>query len=274
MSNSLTMGRVALTVNDLKKVGQWYETTVGLHLLARDGETARYGVGDETLVELRQDKAARQRDRREAGLFHTAFLLPDRASLGLWLLDASAKRGSIDGAADHGVSEALYLTDPEGNGVEIYVDRPRKSWKTHGAQVEMVSDPLDMEDLVASAHGARRWQGVPPGSTIGHVHLQVGTVPQAEAFYKGVLGLDITAQLPGATFYAADGYHHHIATNSWNSRGAGPRNLPSTGLTEVEIHLSAARAQAIRDKTKSNQVARRLDLADPWGTPLALHVMA
>ncbi|GGE08332.1 catechol 2,3-dioxygenase [Gemmobacter megaterium] len=266
----LSMGRVALVVRDIDKVGAWYEQAVGLHLLRRDGETAWYGAGDTVLLELRRDTAARMRDRNEAGLFHTAFLLPDRASLGQWVADAAARQTRVDGAADHLVSETLYLTDPEGNGVEIYADRPREAWTRRGIEVQMASDPLDIPALVASAAGREAWQGVPDGTVIGHVHLQAGAIPDADAFYSGVLGLDLTARYPGASFYAADGYHHHLGANIWNSRGAAPRSFPSTGLAEVEIRLDATRAAAIRDRATVATVGDRLILTDPWNTPISL----
>jgi len=269
---NLSMGRVALVVHDLDKVGAWYEQAVGLHLLQRDGETARYGAGDTVLLELRRDRDARMRSRREAGLFHTAFLLPDRASLGQWIMDASARRTAVDGVADHLVSEAIYLTDPEGNGVEIYADRPRDQWTRNGAEVQMATDPLDIPAIVASAEGRGAWQGAPAGTVVGHVHLQAGAIPEADAFYAGVLGLDLTARYPGASFYAADGYHHHLAANIWNSRGAGPRDLPSTGLAEVEIRLDATRAAAIRERATLAAAGNRLVVNDPWNTPISLVV--
>lgn len=270
---TLSMGRVTLTVNDIKKVGGWYENTVGLIPMGQDGETARYGTGQEVLLELRQDHHARLRSPREAGLFHTAFLLPQRSDLARWILNASEKRFGIDGASDHLVSEALYLTDPEGNGVEIYTDRPRSAWNTNGVQVEMSSDPLDIHDLVAAAHGPARWQGFPLGTTIGHMHLQVGTLPEAEAFYHQLLGLDITTHYPGAVFMAADGYHHHIAANIWQSRGAGVRNMPSTGLTDMEIRLSPDRAAEIVTRLETAGKEPSLGLTDPWGTPITLTIV-
>ncbi len=265
----LGMGRVALVVHDIGKVGAWYEEAVGLHLLRRDGETALYGAGGTVLLELRRDPAARARSPREAGLFHTAFLLPDRASLGQWIADASARRTRVDGVADHLVSEAVYLTDPEGNGVEIYADRPRASWTRKGAEVQMASDPLDIPGILASAEGRGPWQGAPEGTVVGHVHLQVGALAQADAFWTGVMGLDLTARYPGASFYAADGYHHHIGANIWNSRSAAPREFPATGLAEVEIRLDAARAAEIAARAGAD-TGGRLVLADPWNTPIAL----
>jgi len=268
-ASHLSMGRAALTVNDIDTVGAFYQQQVGLHLLGHDGETMRLGAGDRTLLELRSDKTARRRSPREAGLFHTAFLLPSRADLGRYLISALQGGTRIAGAQDHGVSEAIYLQDPEGSGIEIYSDRPADSWIWNGKEVEMPSDPLDARSLVeAGRDGA--WTGFPTGSAVGHMHLQVGAIPAAEAFYKGVLGLGITSYYPGGTFYAADGYHHHVATNIWNSRGAPSREFPSTGLAEMEIVIDAARAEAIRSRAGLPAGAGAFTLSDPWGTPVAI----
>lgn len=265
--DAFSMGRVALTVNDLDTVGGWYEKAVGLAPLARDGETATYGAGDRVLLELRADKAARRRLPREAGLFHTAFLMPSRAALGQWTKYIAESRIPIVGASDHKVSEALYLTDPEGNEVEVYSDRPSAMWEWANGTVSMGTEALDVMDLINDASPAP-FAGAIDGTMVGHVHLQVGALSPAEEFYHETLGLDITAHYPSAAFYSANGYHHHIATNIWNSRGAGKRSFPSTGLSEVEILVGPERAAEISAR------AGALDLADPWGTPVALRVAA
>ncbi|MBB3773440.1 catechol 2,3-dioxygenase [Angulomicrobium tetraedrale] len=271
----LAMGRVALTVNDLDRVADFYVRAVGLAPLRRDGESAQLGAGDEVLLELRQDRAARRRSPREAGLFHTAFLLPERTDLGRWLKHAASARVPLVGASDHEVSEALYLTDPEGNGIEIYADRPRAAWKWRDGQVHMSTEALDLQGLVASAQRSS-WAGFPVGSRIGHVHLQVGAIGPAEEFYAGRLGFDVTSRYPGGTFFATDGYHHHLAANIWNSRGAGPRLYPSTGLAEIEIRLDPARLAAGRahDKVAAMSDATSAELRDPWGTAVALRALS
>jgi len=235
----LAMGRVALTVHDLDGVAGFYEQAVGLRRLLTDPDRVALGVGEVTLVELRRDPAARRRSPREAGLFHTAFLLPSRADLGAWTRHAAATRIPVVGASDHGVSEALYLADPEGNGVEIYADRPAAEWRWKDGLVEMRTEVLDVSGLIDHT-GKREWRGFPAGSVVGHVHLQVGAIAPAEAFYAGVLGLGVTCRYAGATFYAADGYHHHLATNIWNSRGAPVRDEPATGLSDVDIRVDGS----------------------------------
>lgn len=258
----LEIGHVALTVNDIDSVGAFYQTALGLERFGGGGETATLGAGNRVLLELRSDPAARRASRREAGLFHTAFLLPSRADLGSWLHHASAQQLAITGASDHGVSEALYMSDPEGNGIEIYVDRPRDKWVRNGADIEMPSDPLDIDALVATTDGS--WAGAPDGTVVGHVHLQVGAISEAEAFYAGQLGFTLTHRYPGGSFYGAGGYHHHIATNVWNSRGAGVRTYPATGLAELRILADAEEHELLTKRTGSTS------FADPWGTVITL----
>lgn len=252
----VTVSRVALTVRDLAQVGDFYQRVIGLDPISGDAETLRLGQGDLPLVELRRDKAARSHPQ-EAGLFHTAFLLPSREDLGRWLRYAADTGVRLDGAGDHLVSEALYLTDPEGNGVEIYADRPREMWDTDGTIVRMDTLGMDLNEL-ASAPGA--WKGVPDGSVVGHVHLQVGDIPAAEAFYQGRLGLDLSSKLHGASFFATGGYHHHLATNTWNSLGAGPRSPGSAGLAEVVLAVDPDRLAA----------ADEGHFVDPWGNRITM----
>ncbi len=270
MTSRLSITRVVLTVNDLDRVADFYHRSVGLDVVGCDAARAELGCGGDVLLELRRDASARRRSPREAGLFHTAFLLPARADLARWLAHAAATRVPLVGASDHGVSEALYLSDPEGNGIEIYADRPPSAWKRRDGMVEMPSDPLDVESLINATDGGT-WQGFPAGSTVGHVHLQVGAIAPAEAFYGGTLGLAVTCRYPGGTFYAANGYHHHLATNIWNSRGAGERTGPSTGLAEIQLQVPADDLAAIHARAPGTAMSSSgLVLRDPWGTALAL----
>ncbi len=248
------VGRIVLTVHDLDGVGDFYQRTIGLPRLEGDGEGLLLGRGQDVQLELRRDRSARLRSPREAGLFHTAFLLPGRVDLGAWLTQAAAVGETLTGAADHAVSEAVYLNDPEGNGIEIYADRPASTWNWQDGLVAMSNARLDVSGLIASAAG-RPWRGAPEGTTIGHVHLQVGALDRAEDFYHAALGLDVTCRYPGALFYSVDGYHHHIGTNAWNSPNAGRRNMPSTGLAELELRLPKPSVGVV---------------SDPWGTPIKI----
>ncbi len=244
----LEIGTVHLVVQDLTKVADFYARALGLEKLGGDGNHARLGAGDRTLLTLTADPAARKSSPREAGLFHTAFLLPDRSDLGAWVHHASNSRLPVQGASDHLVSEAIYMADPEGNGIEIYTDRPRAKWTGPDGKIKMATDPLDIDNLAASARGP--WKGAPHGTVVGHIHLQVGNVPDAEAFYRDQLGFPVMAHYPGAAFYGSGGYHHHIATNIWNSRGAGPRSY-GTGLSGFTILADTLPAETC--------------VTDPWG---------
>ena len=273
--SSLRIGTVVLTVHDLDRVARFYRDVVGLRDLGRDGDILRLGSGSTVLLELRRDAKARFRSPREAGLFHTAFLLPNRGDLGRWVRHAAKQRFPIEGVADHGVSEAIYLSDPEGNGVEVYSDRPPNTWIWAGDMLAMRTDPLDTDALMRDA-GPTDWDGVPDGGVVGHVHLQVGAIAPAEAFYDGVLGVPLTARYPGASFFGADGYDHHFGANIWNSRNADPRTEPATGLADVGVDVTeAATLDAIeRRATEAGGVVARhgsvLSLRDPWGTSLTL----
>jgi catechol 2,3-dioxygenase len=269
----LRIGTVALTVRDLQKMSRFYEQVIGLTSIKRGADIERLGVGETILLELRHDPAAPLADRRTAGLFHLALLLPSRADLGQWLRQAAEKRIGLQGASDHGVSEAIYLGDPEGNGIEIYADRPSADWTWNNGAIAMKTDHLDIDDLLRSATPAR-WERLPTGSIVGHVHLQVGAIPPAEAFFGNVLGFDTTARVPGGSFFGSGGYHHHLAANTWNSRGAPVRIGPTTGLANVEIiaadpaHLDAIAKRAERAALVVKGQPSRFSLSDPWGTSL------
>ena len=272
---SLRIGAVTLTVHDLDRVARFYREVVGLREFGAEPDAVRLGTGSAVLLELRRDARARFRLPRDAGLFHTAFLLPSRADLGGWIRHVARNRVPIEGVADHGVSEAVYLADPEGNGVEVYSDRPHHTWAWSDGAVAMRTDPLDTEALMRDA-GPLPWDGVPETTTVGHVHLKVGAIAPADAFYAGVLGVPLTARYPGGSFFGADRYHHHLAANIWQSRNAGPRTGPATGLADVGLRVAdRAMLDAIgRRAAEAGIPAERhgpvLSLRDPWGTSLTL----
>lgn len=261
-SAPLEIGHVALTVHDLAAMTEFYAKALGLEVLSRDGDRVTLGAGDRVLVELRGDPAARRAGRREAGLFHTAFLMPDRKALARWLIHAAETRLPLQGASDHLVSEAIYLADPEGNGIEVYSDRPRMTWYDATGAIRMDTLGLDLNALASAADGP--WRAAPEGMVVGHVHLQVGNVEAAEGFYRDTLGFDVAAHYPGASFLGAGGYHHHIGANVWNSRNAGPRTLPATGLAELVLRADAPTLAAITARAGGAR------LADPWNTPVTI----
>jgi catechol 2,3-dioxygenase len=267
------IGRVALSVRDLDRVSRFYLDVLGLEVQKQEPGLVQLGVGSSVLLELRQNASARAGSQREAGLFHTAFLLPSRADLAAWVGFAAQHRVEISGASDHLVSEAIYLADPEGNGIEIYADRPSSMWAKADGSIAMATEPLNFQDLARAGEG-RSWSGFPAGVTVGHVHLQVGQLAPADAFYSDLLGFAITARYPGASFYGSGGYHHQLASNVWNSRGAGPRSDEATGLADVEIIVDAAVLDAVRSRLSPGAVhaqdPSRLSLRDPWGTSITL----
>jgi catechol 2,3-dioxygenase len=262
----IDIGHVALVVRDLDAVGDYYREVIGLMPLSSDGEVRRLGVGSRILLELRHDKAARPRGQREAGLFHTAFLLPSHQALANWLGHIARIRAQIHGASDHLVSEAIYLADPEGNGIEVYADRARESWRHSVEGVVMSTEALDVSSLLGEADA--EWRGMPEGSVVGHVHLQVGAIAKAEAFYTGTLGMKLTTRYPGGSFFASGEYHHHLATNIWNSRGASPITGGETGLAEIVLRATQAEREAIA--LRSGKDVDTLALTDPWNIPLTI----
>ena len=258
----IEIGRVTLTVNDLNSVADFYQSALGLAKLAGDGESVMLGAGNRVLIELRGDRIAREHSPREAGLFHTAFLMPNRAALARWLIHSAEMQVPLQGASDHLVREALYLADPEGNGIEIYADRPRSTWYGPDGKLKMATEALDLNALARAADVV--WTGAPEDAVVGHIHLQVGDVPMAETFYGGQIGMPIMSHYPGAAFLGSGGYHHHIATNIWNSRGAGPRSTPVTGLAGFELLADAPEFAAMLQRNGSAA------FADPWGTAITV----
>ena len=241
------LGPVRLTVSDLDRSQAFYETAIGLRAgELEDGALALGVPGGPPLIELRGDSAAPRLNRGAPGLYHLAILVPTRLDLAFALARLVQARWPLDGASDHMVSEALYLSDPDGNGIEIYRDRPRSEWRHDGHQLQMATLPLDLDGVIAELRRASELQvEVPGGTRIGHVHLQVSELQGAEAFYNGVLGFDVMVRgYPGALFVSAGGYHHHIGLNTWHSAGRAPVPAGSVGLRSFTIDLPDGRELA------------------------------
>jgi catechol 2,3-dioxygenase len=237
------MGAVHLTVADLARSLEFYRESIGLDVLARDSERATLGVGENRLLELVEVPGAQPAPGR-TGLFHFALLLPDRRSLALWVAHAVRERIRLAGASDHFVSEAIYLSDPDRHGIEIYADRPRSLWEGRVAE-RMGTDPLDLEGLLAELDDpATPFASQPFGTTMGHVHLQVSQIPASIEFYRDALGFGLMAEYGGqAAFLSAGGYHHHVGANTWRSGGAGPPQPGAAALRRFEIVLPDAAAR-------------------------------
>jgi catechol 2,3-dioxygenase len=234
------IGSVDLTVTDLGRSRDFYERVIGLRATEREDGTLALGVpGGAPVVALQGNHAAPALNRRATGLYHLAVLVPSRHDLALALRRLGEARWPLDGASDHLVSEALYLSDPDGNGIEIYRDRPREEWPRADGTLQMATLPLDLDSLIGELRGPEdRADALPPGTRIGHVHLQVADLESAEAFYAGALGFDVVVRgYPGALFVSAGGYHHHIGLNTWHSAGAGPAPPGAVGLRSFEVTL-------------------------------------
>ncbi|PZV40269.1 VOC family protein [Mesorhizobium kowhaii] len=250
----VSVARVGLKARDAESLAAYYRSVVGLQELSRADGAITLGAANRPLLVIEADAAAKPDDPQSAGLFHTAFLLPSRADLGRWINHAIASKIAIEGASDHLVSEALYLTDPEGNGIEIYADRRPQDWKWHGDKIAMATERLNIPSVVAEVPaGDAGWQGAPENSIVGHVHLRVGRPEDAEAWWNQEFGFDTVAKYGGqAVFLSSGGYHHHIGANAWRSPGAGRRDPSRSGLAWVEM--------------RSDNVTSPVTREDPWGT--------
>lgn len=281
------MGRVSLDVADLDAMTAFYRDVLLLEVRAERPSEVDLGRGGETLVTLRHKPGLPKGERRSAGLFHTAILHPDRASLAATLASVAISTPQLyTGAGDHLVSQAFYLDDPEGNGLELYWDRPRDEWRWQDGRVVMDTLYIDPNGFIGEhlTDAARDLLSTDPGrrgvlsgldGTVGHVHLKVGDAEVAKRFYVDLLGFELTADVPGAVFVSAGGYHHHMAMNTWRSAGVGLR-APGLGLGRVDITLpdaeevarAAARLRARGVQLRDTGAVVELD--DPWGNLVRL----
>lgn len=267
----LRIGAVGLKARDLARLTDFYANAIGLQVIDRDSQTARLGAGGVTLLELEAAPGALPDDPRTAGLYHTAFLQPTRQDLGRWLVHAARNRVQLTGASDHLVSEAIYLDDPEGNGIEIYRDRKPEEWRWSGERIQMATDRLDLDNLAADTANAA-YAGAPAGLRIGHIHLRVGDLAATQAFYCDGIGLDPTAGRGGALFMSSGRYHHHVGSNVWHSAGAGTRDDNRAGLSWFAFEAaSAAEREAALERLKAanvplHEAASGTETRDPFGT--------
>jgi catechol 2,3-dioxygenase len=274
-----TIGKVRLRVADLDDLTTFYERVIGLGAVERDGDVTRLGPADgNTLIELVGAPDAPHAPSFSTGLFHLAILVPERAELARSLQRVAGAGWPLTGASDHLVSEALYVQDPEGNGIEIYRDRPREEWRRNNGELAMATLPLDLESVMGELEqGDGQANGMPSGTTMGHVHLQVADIPAAEGFYNGALGLDVMVRAyPGALFLAAGGYHHHLGVNTWQSQGAPAPPEGALGLDRYELVLpnAAERDSAAERLAEAGADAERVDegvvATDPSGNRVLL----
>jgi catechol 2,3-dioxygenase len=268
-----SLGAVRLTVADLDRVQSFYESAVGLRTLDRSGDGARLGVEpDTTLVELVQDPDAPPRPPGTTGLYHLAVLVPSRVELARAMRRVAEAGASFTGASDHLVSESLYLNDPEGNGIEIYRDRPREEWRYVDGRLQMSTEPLDVAGVLGELADGGSTNGVAPETRIGHVHLQVADLGAAEGFHADTLGFDVTVRgYPGALFLAAGGYHHHLGLNTWAGEGAPAPPPGARGLRCFEVVLpDADELVRISERVEAERENGTVLVADPSGNRVRL----
>lgn len=270
------VGAVRLQVRDLQRSIDYYTHVIGLRLVGRGDDTALLAADGDglPLVRLQARPGIQPVPRRGAfGLYHFAILLPDRASLGRFVTHLAAL-GKRPGAADHLVSEALYLTDPDGLGIEVYADRPRDTWRHSHRELAMATDPLDVAAVGAAGRG-EPWTGAPAGTTMGHMHLHVGDLDDARRFFHEALGFDVVVwSYPGALFFSAGGYHHHLGTNTW-APGPAATDAHARLLDWELVVPQAADAAAAAESLRA--AGHRVDregtawaAVDPWGTRFVL----
>jgi catechol 2,3-dioxygenase len=274
-----TLGAVELTVKDLDRSVAFYTEQLGLEEHGRDGRSAALGgKGGESFLRLVENPAAKPA-RRSTGLYHFAVLVPTRHDLARSLARLAATRTALQGASDHGVSEALYLADPDENGIEIYRDRAREEWPRQGGSLVMRTDPLDLENLFGEIEEPAALAPMPAGTRLGHVHLHVADLDAALAFYRDVLGFELQ-QLYGsqAAFVSAGGYHHHVGLNTWRGVGAPPPPADAAGLRHFEVRLpDAAALDALAGRLReagfeASGDGRELRVADPSANALLFRV--
>ena len=273
----LRLGRIRLQIADLGRSVAFYERVLGFRTIEAHADGVVMGPVDEevAILELVEFEGARPVPRRgRLGLFHVAYLLPDRADLARFLTHI-ADEGIPVGTSDHLVSEAIYLSDPDGLGIEVYADRPRSEWSRNGKQIRMLTRPLDVDSLMRTASDTP-WLGAPPGTRVGHVHLHVGDMVASERFYHQALGFDKTVwDYPGALFLSAGGYHHHVATNAW-AAGAPSPTAEDAQLLQWTILLpesSDAEAAALSMEEHGFSTSRSngaVTVTDPWGTTVRI----
>jgi catechol 2,3-dioxygenase len=269
------MGPVELTVSDLERSLEYYRSSIGLSVLDQADGRASLGADGTQLLTLYELPGARPAPRN-TGLFHFALLLPERRALAQWLAHAMRKRVPMSGASDHFVSEALYLRDPDEHGIEIYADRAREVWE--GQVARMATEPLQILNLLGELDDPDRepFDGLPGGTRMGHVHLQVAELDDTLRFYRDILGFDLMAAMPSAAFLAAGGYHHHLGANTWNSAGAPPPPEDAAALRRATIVLpdAEARDEVVRRVADAGQEPEQTPdgpvVRDPSGNSLLL----
>jgi catechol 2,3-dioxygenase len=275
---TLRLGAVHLAVTDLDRSVAWYQAALGLRVHRHEVESAALGDGGEDVLVLHEDSTAKQ-PGRTSGLYHYALLFPTREELARTALRLAASKVPIQGASDHGTHEAIYLPDPDGNGIELAADRPRDQWPTPEQEFSGGGpNPLDLDALLATVSGEELSAQVRPGLRVGHLHLHVGDIAAGLAFYRDVLGFEVWAKMPSAAFVSAGGYHHHLGFNTWRGEGAAPMPAGIVGLRHWTIVLdSDAEVETVRARVRAAGIASEdlpggFAVTDPFG--MVVHIRA
>jgi catechol 2,3-dioxygenase len=277
---TLRLGPVHLTVSDLARSVDWYETALGLQLHQQSDGRAELGDGDAVVLVLVEDHGAREAGRH-AGLYHYALLYPSREELARATVRLIAQQTPIQGASDHGTHEAIYLPDPDGNGIELAADRPREQWPSPEEEFGRGGPlPLDLRALLATVEAEPPTERVATGLRMGHLHLHVGSIDDGLAFYRDVIGFDVWALIPTAAFVSAGGYHHHLGFNVWRGEGVPPAPEHTVGLRHWTVELASpdevsevrARVEAAGHTIEAYE--NGFSVRDPWGIELRIEAAA
>lgn len=269
LPEALRLGPVELTVTDLDRSIAFYEQSIGLRLGSREGSVARLEAGGRVVLVLVEDRDARPPGRR-AGLYHFALLHPSRRELARAVRRLAATRTPIQGASDHGISEAIYLPDPDGNGIELAADRPREEWGPLRDPATIGPRPLDMQSLLALVPEEEAGGQASEELVVGHLHLHIGDVDEALAFYRDLIGFEVQTLFPSAAFVSAGGYHHHLGLNTWRGEGVGPAPDDAVGLRcwtvflpeRAQVEDVATRLRAVEAPVRA--LERGFETRDPW----------
>ena len=277
LPDGLTLGAAHLKVSELDRSIAFYTNVLGLQLARREGAEACLSAGGDELIVLHETPGARSVSRH-SGLYHVALLYPSQLELARVAQRIMVSETPIQGASDHGISEAIYLPDPDGNGIELASDYPKDSWPDLSSVEAIAPNPLDMGRLFNLVSGREPEPEADPGTTVGHVHLHVGDIPEGLGFYRDILGFDLITYMDSAAFVSAGGYHHHLAFNVWQGKGAPPAPPEAAGLLYWTIELpSTEDLTAARDRlnaigAETVDVAEGFAASDPWG--IAFHVVS
>ncbi len=274
LADSLDLGPVHIAVTDLDRSVGFYQDAIGLQMRERNGTEASLGAGGDELLRLVEDRSAKPAGRH-AGLYHFALLHASREELAHATARLAGTGTGISGASDHGISEAIYLSDPDSNGIELAADRSRDRWGDLSDPATIGPQPLDLEALVTTVSREQPRRHADPALAVGHLHLHVGDVDQGLGFYRDVIGFEAQTLFPSAAFVSVGGYHHHLAFNTWRGEGVAPAPPGVVGLRRWTVLLDSADLEAVKQRLADAGIASEgrdggVLVRDPWDNALLL----